>query len=91
VTRTQERHAAIHEPPAAGESLPAISRTLRLSRPTVRRFARAASPAGLLAEPIGEPGLDPFKPHLHQRRNEGATDATALHTQLHQRGHTSSV
>ena len=90
-TRTHERHAAIHELLAAGESLHAISRILGLSRPTVRRFARAASPADLLAESIRESGLDPFKPYLHQRWNEGLTDATALHAELHQRGYTGSV
>jgi transposase len=91
VTRTQERYAAIHELLAAGESLHAISRILGLSRPTVRRFARAASPADLLAESIRESGLDPFKPYLHQRWNEGLTDATALHAELHERGYTGSV
>jgi transposase len=90
-TRTEERYAAIHELLAAGESLHAISRILGLSRPTVRRSARAASPADLLAESIRESGLDPFKPHLHQRWNEGLTDATALHAELHQRGYTGSV
>ncbi len=91
VTRTQERHAAIGELLAAGESLRAISRILGLSRPTVRRFARAASPDDLLAESIRESGLDPFKPYLHQRWNEGITDATALHAELQQRGYTGSV
>jgi transposase len=91
VARTQERYAAIHELLAAGESLHAISRILGLSRPTVRRFARAASPGDLLAESIRESGLDPFKPYLHQRWNEGLTDATALHAELHQRGYTGSA
>jgi transposase len=57
----------------------------------VRRFARAASPGDLLAESIRESGLDPFKPYLHQRWNEGLTDATALHAELHQRGYTGSA
>jgi transposase len=91
VTRTEERYTAIHELLAAGESLHAISRILGLSRPTVRRFARAASPGDLLAESIRESDLDPFKPYLHQRWNEGLTDATALHAELRQRGYTGSV
>ena len=80
-----------HEPLAAGDSLHTVSRTLGLSRPTVRRFAHAASPADLPAESIPEPVLPPFRPHLHQRWNEGPTDATALHAGLHQRGYTGSV
>ncbi len=91
VTRTQERYAAIHELLAAGESLHAISRALGLSRPTVRRFARAASPAELLAESIRESQLDAFKPYICQRWNEGVTDATALHAELQERGFTGSA
>lgn len=83
VTRTRERHAAIHELLAVGESLHAISRSLSLSRPTVRRFARAASADELLDGATGkESKLDPFRPYLHQRWSEGVTDATALHAEL---------
>lgn len=89
--RTLERHAAIHELLAAGHSLQAISRTLGLSRPTVRKFARAATPAGLIAGSTRETGLDPFKPYLHQRWNEGLTDAAALHAELRERGYTGST
>ena len=78
--RTRERYAAIHELLQAGESLHAISRVLSLSRPAVRRFARAASVDELLAEATGrEPKLDPFRPYICQRWNEGLTDAAALH------------
>jgi transposase len=92
VTRTRERYAAIHELLAAGESLHAISRSLSLSRPTVRRFARAASAGELLDGAIGkESKLDPFKPYLHQRWNEGITDAAALHAELQERGFTGCV
>lgn len=48
-------------------------------------------PGDLLAESIRESSLDPFRPYLHQRWNEGLTDATALHAELHQRGYTGSV
>jgi transposase len=90
--RTRERYAAIHELLQAGESLHAISRALSLSRPTVRRFARAASASELLAEATGrEPKLDPFKPYICQRWNEGLTGAAALHAELRQRGFTGSV
>jgi transposase len=90
--RTRERHAAIHELLQAGESLHAISRILSLSRPTVRRFARAASADELMDGATGkESKLDPFKPHIHQRWNEGLTDAAALHAELRGRGFTGSV
>jgi transposase len=92
VTRTRERHAAIHELLQAGESLHAISRSLSLSRPTVRRFARAVSAEELLDGATGkESKLDPFKPYIHQRWNEGVTDAAALHAELRGRGFTGSV
>ncbi|HEX9519590.1 MAG TPA: ISL3 family transposase [Streptosporangiaceae bacterium] len=90
--RTQERHAAICELLQAGESLHAISRALSLSRPTVRRFARAASPDELLTGATGlESKLDPFKPYICQRWNEGITDAAALHAELQERGWAGSV
>ena len=90
--RTRERYAAVHELLQAGESLHAISRVLSLSRPTVRRFARAASIDELLAEATGrESKLDPFRPWICQRWNEGLTDAAALHAELQQRGFTGSV
>jgi transposase len=90
--RTRERYAAIHELLQAGESLHGISRVLSLSRPTVRRFARAASVDELLAEATGrESKLDPLTPYICQRWNEGLTDAAALHAGLRQRGYTGSV
>jgi transposase len=92
VTRTRDRHAAVHERLRAGEPLHAIGRAPSLSRPTVRRFARAASAGELLAGATGKeskPG--PFRPCLHQRWKEGLTDATALHAELHQRGLTGCV
>jgi len=92
VTRTRERYAAIHELLQAGESLHAVSRILSLSRPAVRRFARAASADELMDGATGkESKLDSFKPCIHQRRNEGVTDAAALYAELQQRGFAGSV
>jgi transposase len=90
--RTRERYAAIHELLQAGESQHAISRILSLSRPTVGRFARAASADELMDGATGkESKPDPFKPYIHQRWNDGLTDAAALHAELQQRGITGSV
>ena len=87
VTRTRQRHAEIHQRLDAGESLSAISRVTGLDRKTVQRFARAGSAGELLGKATSrESKLDEFKPYLHQRWNEGVTDAAALHAELQQRG-----
>jgi transposase len=87
VIRTRQRHAEIHQRLDAGESLSAISRATGLDRKTVQRFARAGSAGELLGKATSrESKLDQFKPYLHQRWNEGVTDAAALHAELQQRG-----
>jgi transposase len=91
VTRTRERCAAVWELPQAGESLHAISRSLSLSYPTVRRFSRAASPDELLGGTGRDSKPAPFKPWICQRQNEGVTSAAALHAELQQRGFAGSV
>jgi len=92
VTRTRERYAAIHELLQAGESLHAVSRILSLSRPAVRRFARAASADELMDGATGkESRLGSFKPCIHQRWSEGVTGAAALRAELQQRGLAGSV
>jgi transposase len=87
VTRTRERYAEIRGRVDAGESLSAISRVTGLDRKTVQRFARAGSAGELLGKATSrESKLDKFTPYLHQRWNEGVTDAAALHAELQQRG-----
>jgi hypothetical protein len=87
VTRTRERYIEIRGRLDAGESLSAISRATGLDRKTVQRFARACSIDELLVKATSrESKLDEFKPYLHQRWNEGVTDAAALHAELQQRG-----
>jgi hypothetical protein len=89
--RTLARHAAVHQQLAAGQSLTATAAALGLHRNTVRRYAAAATPAALLVPATTRPaGLDPFKPWLHQRWNEGLTDARALHAELTELGFTGS-
>jgi transposase len=92
VTRTRERHAAIHELFTAGHSAGAISRALGLDRQTVRRFARQPDVDKLLVKATSRDSkLDPFKPWINQRWNEGITDATVLHAELQARGWNGSV
>ena len=87
MTRTRERYAEIRGRLDAGESLSAISRATGLDRKTVQRFARAGSAGELLGKATSrESKLDEFTPYLHQRWNEGVTDAAALHAELQQRG-----
>jgi transposase len=91
VTRTRDRYAEIHGRLEAGESLSAISRATGLDRKTVQRFARAGSAEELLGKATSrESKLDQFTPYLHQRWNEGVTDAAALHAELRERGWTGS-
>jgi transposase len=90
VTRTRERHAAIHQLLAAGHSKTAIARALHLSRPTVARFAAAAA-AGDILPAARESALDPYKPYLHQRWNQGTRDAATLHAEITARGYTGHI
>ena len=70
------RHAAIDMASATGPD-----------RKTVQRFARAGSAGELLVKAINrESRLDPFKPYIRQRRDEGVTDAAVLHAGLQERG-----
>jgi transposase len=92
VTRTRERHAAVHQLLAAGHSLGSVSRTLGLDRGTVQRFAREPDVDKLLVKATNrETRLAPFKAWIHQRWNEGITDASVLHAELQARGWTGSV
>ena len=87
VTRTRERHAAVHNLLAAGQSLSAISRILSLDRKTVLRFAREPDVERLLVKATSRDSkLDPFKPFINQQWNEGITDAAALHAELAAQG-----
>ena len=87
--RTRRRHAEVRQLAAAGHSQAAIARALGLSRPTVRKYAGAASP-GELTPAARESALDPFKPYLIQQWNAGVRDAAILHTQVKALGYQGS-
>jgi len=92
VTRTRDRHAAIHGLLAAGNSEREAARILGLSRGTVHRFAAAPSAAELLGKATSrQTKLDRYKPFLRQRWNEGITSAVALHAELQAKGWQGSV
>lgn len=86
--RTRERHADVHRLLDHGHGLREISRRLGLSRTTVRRFANAVTAEELLAGRwAGLPSiLDPHKPYLHQRVQDGCTRSSVLFTELRGRG-----
>jgi hypothetical protein len=90
--RTRERHAEISERLDAGQAIAEICRATGLDRKTVHRFMRAASLDELLATAgKRDSKLDPFKPWICQRWNEGVTDAAVLHAELRPRGWTGSA
>ena len=73
----------MHELLQAGRSRREAAEILGLSRNTVNRFAREPGPAGLLVKATGrESKLDPFKPWINRRWNQGRTSAAALHAEM---------
>jgi hypothetical protein len=91
--RTRERHADVHKMLAGGRSFGEIAAALGLSRNTVRRFARAASPEELLVnDGTGRRAsiLDEYAPYLHERWNSGCTNAALLWQEIRARGYQGS-
>jgi transposase len=91
--RTRSRHAGVHRMLAGGSSFCEIAAALGLSRNTVRRFARAASPEELLArDGTGRRAsiLDEHAPYLQERWNSGATNAALLWQEIRARGYQGS-
>jgi transposase len=87
LTRHRERYAAVQALRAGGCSTREIARRLGLARGTAATFAGAASIDELLVKATGRPSiLDPFKPYLGQRWNDGITSAAALHEEIRARG-----
>ena len=76
-----ERHAAVRELRAAGKTRAETAAALGLSEQLAGRFWRAAS-AGALLKTAGASALDPWKPHLRRRWEEGITNTAALHREI---------
>ena len=77
--RSRERYELVQALRAQGMGSKPIMRQTGLAKETVRRFYRAGSADELLAKVTGgRPSLlDDYKPHLHQRWNEGCAPASA--------------
>ena len=87
VARHRDRYAAVQALRAEGCPTREIARRLGLARNTAAKFASAASIDELLVKATRRPTiLDPFKPYLNQRWNDGITSATALHAEIRARG-----
>jgi transposase len=77
---------------AEGMRIAAIQRELRLAPGTARRYFHATTVDELVAGTLaGWPSrLDDYKPHLHQRWNEGCTNIQQLHNEVKALGFRSS-
>jgi transposase len=90
-TRTRERHRVIHNLSDKGVGVGVIAAHLGLDRKTVRRFVNAATAEDLIRPKGRRNGaLRPHLAYLHQRWNEGCTDAVRLHAEIRERGYTGS-
>jgi transposase len=91
--KARDRHARVHAAAARGLTITQISRELHLDRKTVRRYAAAADPAGLLPDTPARRArlLDPHLAWLHQRWDEGCTSTDQLHAELRGRGYRGSL
>jgi transposase len=91
--RTRARHAEIHTALDRGLSITEISRTLKLDRATVRRYATAATAGQLIGGArLTQPGLlGPHQAYLRQRWDEGIRSTERLHTELRDRGYHGSL
>jgi transposase len=84
VVRARQRYEQVQALKAEGKHIAAITRELRLAPGTARRYFHAASVDELVVASLaGWPSmLDDYKPHLHQRWNQGCTNVQQLHREV---------
>ena len=91
--RARRHHAMVHQLLADGHGIRTIARHLGWGRHTVQRYARAATWQELIDGRWQAPRaskLDPFKPHLHQRTDEGCGNAAQLFREIRAVGYVGS-
>jgi transposase len=91
--RARRHHALVHDLVAQGHALRAIARQLGWGFHTVQRYARAQTWQELVDgkwQGYRPSKLDPFKPHLRQRHQQGVTNAAQLHREICAQGYTGS-
>jgi transposase len=77
----RERYRAVHELRAAGTTLAGAAAALGLSQQLTGRFWRAGS-ADALLRVRGVSALDPWKPYLRRRWDQGTTTIAVLHREI---------
>ena len=82
VTRTRERHKAVHRLLARGWTISDIARELGLARHTAERYVHCKNLDGLVEGALRTTRLDDYKPYLIRRWNEGCTDAARLFREI---------
>jgi hypothetical protein len=87
--RTRARHAEVHALLGRRLTITQMSRTLRLDRATVRRYATAATADQLIGGTrLSRPGLlGPHQAYLRQRWDDGCRSTERLHEELRERGY----
>jgi transposase len=91
--RARRHHTMVHELLAEGQPIRTIARQLGWGRHTVQRYARAATWQELVDCRWQAPRpsmLDPFKPRLDQRAEEGCGNAAQLFREISSAGYTGS-
>jgi hypothetical protein len=84
VVKARQRYEQVQALKAEGKNVTTITRQLGLAPGTARRYYHADSVEEVVAGSLaGWPSkLDEYKPHLHQRWNEGCTNVQQLHREI---------
>ncbi|MCZ4509891.1 ISL3 family transposase [Streptomyces sp. ActVer] len=87
--RTRAKHATIHALLDAGHSKRSVARQLGMTLNTILRFSRATTPEEMFTGQWQDrpTRLDAYKPYLHQRWQEGCTNAWKLWEEIKEQGY----